>query len=133
MRPQFSHSGKMCINHTKCDVCVCARLLIPSKLPNEKPGYLTVGQLDRGSTRLEGYTGPTKLLRLYSMAYTPSGFWSRLITQILVMLRKLSRSSKGDTGPRSPQGQEVKVAFNSTSNRDENLRGSVVGMRCVPH
>ncbi|XP_070542862.1 leucine-rich repeat serine/threonine-protein kinase 1-like [Ptychodera flava] len=50
-------------------------ILIPSMLPKEKPGF-----------SLEPLP---KLLRYYKMSYVPSGFWSRLITRLIVNIDRL--------------------------------------------
>ncbi|KAI0237313.1 Leucine-rich repeat serine/threonine-protein kinase 1 [Lamellibrachia satsuma] len=52
------------------------RLLIPSKLSNRRPDFSM---------------GPSNVLyRFYKMVHTPSGFWSRLITRILVMVQQFA-------------------------------------------
>jgi len=52
------------------------RLLLPSKLPAEKPGF----QLD---CKYESSSACGRLVRLYAMAHVPSGFWSRLLVQLI--------------------------------------------------
>ncbi|ELT95241.1 hypothetical protein CAPTEDRAFT_227012 [Capitella teleta] len=63
------------------------RLLISSKLLNEKPPIQLHPATDAAASRVQ---------RLYQMRYTPSGFWCRLITQILAMLNRFSSKSKAD-------------------------------------
>jgi hypothetical protein len=52
------------------------RLLLPSKLPAEKPGF----QLD---SKYQSSSACGCLARLYAMAHVPSGFWSRLVVQLI--------------------------------------------------
>ncbi|XP_067017125.1 leucine-rich repeat serine/threonine-protein kinase 1-like isoform X3 [Acropora muricata] len=78
-------------------------LLIPSMLPKEKPG-MQLHQLhkmirkttqEKSSSRTnasatypEDDGGVTTVRRNYQMAYIPSGFWSRLITRLIVSVQR---------------------------------------------
>ncbi|XP_068741133.1 leucine-rich repeat serine/threonine-protein kinase 1-like isoform X3 [Montipora capricornis] len=78
-------------------------LLIPSMLPKEKPGMQlhqlqkmirktsdekTKSGTTRSATHPEDWRGVTTVRRNYQMAYIPSGFWSRLITRLIVSVQR---------------------------------------------
>ena len=68
-------------------MCLESRLLIPSKLPLDKPG------LNLDGKRPASVSFDNKVSRLYMMAYIPSGFWSRLITRLIIAVQRLVDSN----------------------------------------
>ncbi|CAH1797193.1 unnamed protein product [Owenia fusiformis] len=73
-------------------------LLIPSKLG----GKPSIGSMSSVSDQEE------KLLRIYKMAYIPSGFWSRLVTRLLFWVKNSKKFSKQSTFKKRSSTEKMK-------------------------
>ncbi|XP_033111272.1 leucine-rich repeat serine/threonine-protein kinase 1-like [Anneissia japonica] len=65
------------------------KFIIPSKLPKEKPGFIL-------NTNKFGKKA-LKIQRLYKMAFIPTGFWSRLVSRLIVNLQWLESTGSGNS------------------------------------
>ncbi|XP_023930801.1 leucine-rich repeat serine/threonine-protein kinase 1 [Lingula anatina] len=94
-------------------------LLLPSKLPILRPGVT----LEQSNC----------LHRFYKMSFIPSGFWSRLVTRLIISVRRLLSSLERTKRPLSTRGQSeiskpkrklARTVWNATMRRRD--RGGLI-------